>query len=82
MMFEQRNMNTQKAFNALFSTGKKKAPDDNELAEMNPISSTRKSFFNKNTPEGLIGRPESKSKEVVIFSKKSVEESVNDVATL
>ena len=49
---------------------------------MNLISSTRKSFFNKNAPEGLIGRPENKSKEVVIFSKKSVQESVNDVATL
>jgi len=49
---------------------------------MNLVTNPRKSFFNKNPPEGLIGRPEKKSKEVVIFSKKSVEESTNDVATL
>ena len=32
-------------------------------------------------PEGLIGKPDSKTKEVVIISKKQVEESANDIAT-
>lgn len=50
-------------------------------ADHNMASNSDKRFFNKNPAEGLVGRPDKRSKEVVIFSKKSVEGSINDMAT-
>ena len=45
------------------------------------VPSNLQKRFNKMQPEGLIGKPDSKTKEVVIISKKQVEESANDIAT-
>ena len=77
----ERGMSTQGAFDH-FVTGKaKKNQDDNEGNETNTTINANKRGFNKTIPEGLIGKADTKKKEIVILSKKSVEESANDYAT-
>ena len=75
-----RGMSTQGAFDH-FLAGKKKTTDEADGNDTNQVSGNIKRF-NKMAPEGLIGKPDTKKKEVVILSKKSVVDSVHDVSTI
>ena len=71
-------MSTQGAFE-FFSQKKKTNKDDG--ADTSAAANANKRGNNKKDPKGLIGWPVTEEKGVVIFSKKSVEESANDIST-
>jgi len=74
-------MSTQGAFDH-FLAGKRRTNDEGDGLDTGAASNPSKRFLNKMLPEGLVGDPDKKQKEVVILSKKSVEESANDISTL
>lgn len=80
---EQSSFNTHKAIDVFLSNGdKKKMGEGDDIGEHHMATTLEKRYFNKNPAEGLVGRPDKRSKEVIIFSKKSVEGSINDMATV
>lgn len=74
-------MSTQGAFDHFLSGGRKKDGGAQDGAESNIASSSTKRMFSKMAPEGLIGKPDTKSKQVVILSRKDIIESNKDIAT-
>ena len=69
-----RGMSTQGALDHFLSS-KKKTTDEGDGNDINASTNQVKRLFSKMAPDGLIGRNDSKTKEVVILSKKSVLES-------
>ena len=75
-------MSSQNAFDHFVNNKKKLATDDNDGNDLNMNSASAKRSNKSQQTEGLIGEPTSKERSVIIMSKKSVEESVGDIATL
>ena len=74
-------MNTQGAFDHFQNRSKKKDSEAQDGAEPIIATNSIKRMFSKMAPEGLIGRADSKSKDVVILSRKTIIESNHDIAT-
>ena len=77
----ERGMSSQGAFDH-FVNKKKTTADDNDGNDINVASNSAKRSNKSQQSEALIGEPNSKERSVVILSKKSIEESVHDIATL
>ena len=77
-----RGMSNQGAFNVLAGKKKSTGGDDDAVESHGVASSNKNRPFPRMAPDGLIGEQEKKQKEVVVLSKKAIDETTNDISTL